>query len=314
MAEFLSNVYTSFTQVVILFLVAAVGFICHKTGIYTEKASRLTTNLLFYIVAPAIIIRSFYGMDYSKDSIKGLLMALLGGILFHVVGIVFATVLFNKKGQETASIFKYACCYGNVGYMALPLAQAILGDEGVFYCSVILVPFNVLSFTHGVGIMQKKEEKSKINIKKLIVNPGVIGVAIGLPIFLLQVELPQIIYSPVSYIADLNTPLAMVMFGTYLASADWKTLFSDKRIFGSAIVKLILVPLITIGCLKLFGYGGTLIAACALSASAPTASNTVMFAAKYDRDTAVASKVTAFVSVLSILTMPVMIAIAQMLG
>ena len=147
MAEFLSNVYTSFTQVVILFLVAAVGFICHKTGIYTEKASRLTTNLLFYIVAPAIIIRSFYGMDYSKDSIKGLLMALLGGILFHVVGMVFATVLFNKKGQETASIFKYACCYGNVGYMALPLAQAIVGDEGVFYCSGILVPLNILSFT-----------------------------------------------------------------------------------------------------------------------------------------------------------------------
>ena len=314
MAEFLNNVYTSFTQVVILFLVAAVGFICHKTGIYTEKASRLTTNLLFYMVAPAIIIRSFYGMDYSRDSIKGLLMALLGGILLHVVGMIFATVLFNKKGQETASIFKYACCYGNVGYMALPLAQAILGDEGVFYCSVILVPFNILSFTHGVGIMQKKDEKEKINIKKLIVNPGVIGVAIGLPIFLLQIDLPQIIYSPVSYIADLNTPLAMVMFGTYLASADWKTLFSDKRIFGSAIVKLILVPLITIGCLKLFGYGGTLIAACALSASAPTASNTVMFAAKYDRDTAVASKVTAFVSVLSILTMPVMIAIAQMLG
>ena len=162
--------------------------------------------------------------------------------------------------------------------------------------------------------MQKKEEKSKVSIKKLIVNPGVIGVAIGLPIFLLQVDLPQIIYAPISYIADLNTPLAMVMFGTYLASADWKTLFSDKRIFGSAIVKLICVPLITIGCLKLFGYGGTLIAACALSASAPTASNTVMFAAKYDRDTAVASKVTAFVSVLSILTMPVMIAIAQMLG
>lgn len=314
MAEFLNNVYTSFTQVVILFLVAAVGFICHKTGIYTEKASRLTTNLLFYMVAPAIIIRSFYGMDYSRDSIKGLLMALLGGILFHVVGMIFATVLFNKNGQETASIFKYACCYGNAGYMALPLAQAILGDEGVFYCSVILVPFNILSFTHGVGIMQKKDEKEKINIKKLIVNPGVIGVAIGLPIFLLQIDLPQIIYSPVSYIADLNTPLAMVMFGTYLASADWKTLFSDKRIFGSAIVKLILVPLITIGCLKLFGYGGTLIAACALSASAPTASNTVMFAAKYDRDTAVASKVTAFVSVLSILTMPVMIAIAQMLG
>lgn len=311
---FLNNVYTSFIQVVILFVVAMVGFICHKVGIYTDKASRLTTDLLFYIVAPAIIIRSFCGMEYNRSALTGLLLALLGGILFHVIGIIFSKVLFNKGDKDTACIFKYACCYGNVGYMALPLAQAILGDEGVFYCSVILVPFNILSFTHGVGIMQKKDSKGKISIKKLIVNPGVIGVAIGLPLFLLQVDLPQVIYAPVSYLADLNTPLAMVMFGTYLASADWKTLFSDKRIFGSALVKVILVPLITIGCLKLFGYGGTLLAACALSASAPTASNTVMFAAKYDRDTALASKVTAFISVLSILTMPVMIAIAQMLG
>lgn len=311
MQLFLSNVVTAFTQVVILFLVAMVGLFCHKKGIYTEKASRLTTNLLFYIVAPAIIIRSFLGMEFSRDTLGGLLKALLGGIFFHVVGMIFAKVLFNKSDKDTACIFKYACCYGNVGYMALPLAQAVLGDEGIFYCSVILVPFNVLSFTHGVNIMQKKGENEKFDYKKLIVNPGVLGVMIGLPLFLLQIDLPEIIYAPVSYIADLNTPLAMVMFGTYLAAADWKTIFSDKRIFGSALVKIILVPLITVVTLKLVGFGGTLLVACVLSASAPTASNTVMFAAKYDRDTGLASKVTSFISVLSILTMPVMIAIAQ---
>lgn len=80
MAFFLNNVLTAFTQVVILFLVAMVGFICHKADIYTEKASRLTTNLLFYIVAPAIIIRSFYGMEYNPSALKGLVMALIGGI------------------------------------------------------------------------------------------------------------------------------------------------------------------------------------------------------------------------------------------
>lgn len=313
MQLFLSNVLTAFTQVVILFLIAMVGLVCHKTGIYTQKASRLTTNLLFYIVAPAIIIRSFLGMEYSKDALSGLLKALLGGIFFHIVGMLFAKFLFNKGDKDTACIFKYACCYGNVGYMALPLAQAVLGDEGVFYCSVILVPFNILSFTHGVNVMQKKSGNEKLNFKKLLLNPGVVGVVIGLPLFLLQVKLPEIIYAPVSYIADLNTPLAMVMFGTYLAAADWKTIFSDKRIFISAIVKIILIPLITIGALKLFGFGGTLLVACVLSASAPTANNTVMFAAKYDRDTVTASKVTAFVSILSILTMPIMIAIAQAL-
>lgn len=118
MQLFLSNVLTAFTQVVILFLVAMVGLICHKTGIYTEKASRLTTDLLFYIVAPAIIIRSFLGMEFSRDTLGGLLKALLGGIFFHVVGMIFTKILFNKSDKDTACIFKYACCYGNVGYMA----------------------------------------------------------------------------------------------------------------------------------------------------------------------------------------------------
>lgn len=308
---FLSNVFTALTQVFILFLVAMVGFICHKTGIYTEKASKLTTDLLFYIVAPAVIVRSFLSMEYNREALYGLLMAFLGGTLFHLVGMVFAAVLFKKGDRDTACIFKYAVTYGNVGYMALPLAQAVLGAEGVFYCSAILVPFNIFSFTHGANVMQSGREKQKFNFKKLIANPGVVGVVLGLPLFLLNVNLPDVIYQPISYVADLNTPLAMIMFGTYLASADWKTLFSDKRIFTAALVKIILMPLITIGALKLLGFGGTLLTACVLSSAAPTANNTVMFAAKYDRDAALASKVTAFISVLSILTMPVMIALAM---
>ncbi len=310
---FLSNVLTALEQVVILFIIAIIGLVCDKAKIYTEKASRLTTDLLFYIVTPAIIIRSFMGMEFNRDTIDGLLKALLAGFFYHIVGMIFAALCFNKGDKSTARIFKYASCYGNVGYMALPLAQAVLGDEGVFYCSVIIIPFYILGFTHGIGVMRKKEEKEKFNIKKLLVNPGIIGVVIGLPLFLLKIKLPEMIYAPVSYVADLNTPLAMIMFGTYLASADWKTIFSDKRVFGTIFIKLIAIPLITIGALKLFGFGGVLLTACVLSASAPTASNTVMFAAKYDCDTALASKVTSLVSVVSIVTMPIMIAIAQLL-
>ncbi len=309
---FLSNVFTAFNQVVILFLVAMVGFFCQKTGIYTEKASRLTTDLLFYIVTPAVIIRSFVSIDYNPEALKGLLAAIAGGAFFHLVAILLSEAFFGgKRTTENSGIFKFGSVYGNVGYMALPLALAVLGDEGVFYCSVILVPFNILSFTHGVRVMQKKGERTSFGIKNLIANPGVIGVALGLPLFLAGVELPEVIYAPVSYLADLNTPLAMVMFGTYLACADWKRLFSEKAVFSVALIKIIIVPAVTIAVLKLAGFGGTLFTACVLSAAAPTANNTVMFSAKYGRDTALASKITAFISVLSIVTMPVMIAVSQ---
>lgn len=308
---FLSNMMTALTQVVILYIIVALGFVCHKIGIYTEKASRLTTDLLFYIITPAMIIRSFINMEYNAESLKGLGLAFLAALIFHGIGIVLSELVFCKTEQEKASIYKFAAVYGNVGYMVLPLAESLLGNEGVFYCSAIVIPFNLLAFTHGAKIMTKGEGKSKISLKSLIVNPGFIGIAIGLPLFLLKFNLPHIFYMPLSYVADLQTPLAMVMFGTYIASADIKKVFSDYRVFVCAAIKLFAMPLLTVLALKLLGFTGLLLVACTLSASAPTATNTVMFSAKFNKDTALASSVTAFISLISIFTMPLMVAIAQ---
>lgn len=308
---FISNVITALTQVVILYIIVAIGFFCHKAGIYTEKVSRLTTDLLFYIVTPAMIARSFISIEFSRDTLKGLGLSFLAAVIFHGIGILLSELVFHKTEQEKAAIYKFAAVYGNVGYMVLPLAERLLGSEGVFYCSAVVILFNILSFTHGMRIMTKGEKGSKISIKSLIVNPGFIGIAIGLPIFLLKINLSQILYMPLSYVADLQTPLAMLMFGTYLASADIKKVFSDYRVFVCLAIKLFAMPLLTVLSLKLMGFSGMLLAACTLSASAPTANNTVMFAAKFNKDTALASAVTAFISIISIFTMPLMVAVAQ---
>lgn len=308
---FLSNMMTALSQVVILYIIVALGFVCHKTGIYTEKASRLTTDLLFYIVTPAMIIRSFIAIEFSRETLKGLALSFLAAVIFHIIGILLSELVFCKTEQEKASIYKFAAVYGNVGYMVLPLAEGLLGNEGVFYCSAIVIPFNILAFTHGIRVMTKGGKESKISLKSLIVNPGFIGIAIGLPLFLLKINLPQIFYMPLSYVADLQTPLAMLMFGTYIASADIKKVFSDYRVFACLAVKLFAMPLLTVLILKLLGFSGMLLVACVLSASAPTANNTVLFAAKFDKDTALASAVTAFISIVSIFTMPLMVAVAR---
>lgn len=308
---FISNMITALTQVVILYIIVALGFFCHKTGIYTEKASRLTTDLLFYVVTPAMIARSFLDIELSKETLKGLGLAFLAAMIFHGIGIALSELVFCKTDAQRASIYKFAAVYGNVGYMVLPLAQSMLGAEGVFYCSAIVIPFNILSFTHGIKVMTKGEKDGKISVKSLFLNPGFIGIAIGLPLFLLKIKLPQILYMPLSYVADLQTPLAMIMFGTYIASADIKKVFSDYRVFLCMAIKLLAMPLLTVLSLRLLGFTGMLLVACTLSASAPTANNTVMFAAKFNKDTALASSVTAFISLVSIITMPLMVAVAE---
>jgi predicted permease len=285
-----------------------VGFFADKTGLYTEKASKLNTNLLFYIVTPMVIVNSFLSIDNSPENLRNFGIAALGGVLIHIIGMVLILPLFRKTEKSKAGLYRYACMYGNCGYMALPLANAVLGAQGAFYCSAIIMVFNIFSFTHGIYIMGA--QKGGFNFKKLLINPGTIGVTLGLPLYLLGVELPTVIATPVSSLASLNTPLAMLIFGTYIAHTDLKTMFTDKKIYLVALVKLIAIPLIMIAGFKILDIPQTLAMAITVSASAPCANNTVILAGKYGLDTGVASKTVALVSFFSIITMPVMIALA----
>ena len=111
----------------------------------------------------------------------------------------------------------------------------------------------------------------------------------------------------------MNTPLAMLMLGTYMSNAGMKTVFRNKEQYLVAAIKIVAVPLAVFAVLKATGLvSGALFTACIIQASAPSANNTVMFAAKYDRDTGIAAKTVSFVSFASVLTMPVMIALTQM--
>lgn len=305
---FLENLAIAAKQVGILYILVAVGFICDKTGLFKEKTARLSNDLLFYIITPAVIVTAFMSMDNTPENYKKLLLAFVFAAAIQIVGALIALPFFRDKSKKDNCIYKFASNYGNVGYMALPLANAVLGAEGVFYCSVVVMVFNISSFTHGIMVMTGEK---KFNPKKLILNPGTIAVFIGLPLFIFGVSLPEIIQTPVDYLASLNTPLAMIFFGTYLANTDLKTMFSDKRIYLTAFLKLIVLPLCMLGLFRIFGITGALVPALILSSSAPSANNTVMFAAKYDKDAPCASKVVAMVSFISIITMPVMIALGQ---
>lgn len=310
---FLDNFLIAAENVAILYILVAVGFVADKTGLFTEKAARLCTDLMFYIITPAKIVQSFLNMEFNRESAMNLLLAAAFGVVLHVISAGISFGVFNKSPVKRSAVLKYSSAYGNCGYMALPMSYAMLGNEGVFYSSVIMMTFHLFSFTHGVWIMSRSDsgERAKFNFRNILVNPGTIALVIGLPLYLLRVKLPGMIGTPIDYLAELNTPLAMLIFGTYLANANFKSAFKEWRILCVAAIKLLVLPLACMLVFKLCGVTGDMLVALIIAASAPSANITVVFAAKYDKDTGLASQTVAIVSLLSIITMPLMIGIAS---
>ena len=128
--------------------------------------------------------------------------------------------------------------------MGIPLASALFGAEGVFYVTAFLTIFFLFSWTHGV--MQLTQTKDFKKALKVLRSPTVIGIAIGLILYFVQLPIPGLLMDTMGYISDLNTPLAMIASGVSVAQANLLGALCTKRIYWVSFVKLLVIPLAVI--------------------------------------------------------------------
>lgn len=308
---FIENLKTIAVQVLILYLIAGIGFVTDKTGIFKKADGKRLIDLLFNVILPIAIIHTFMTMEYTAEHVKGIFIAFACAFATHIFGAVISMLTFKKRPLKEKGLYHYAMILSNAAFLALPLAKSVIGNEGIFYCSVYVAVFNMVAFT--LGVYQISGREATLNFKKLIFNPGSMSVIIGLPLFFLQPNIPCFIEYPMELVGNCNSPLAMIVFGTFLANSNFKNVFAKKEIYFVSFIRLVFIPLCMLGLFRLCGVSGQLLVAMIISASAPTATNTAMYAAKYDNDTALGSEVVAQSSVLSIATMPVLVALASVM-
>lgn len=309
--QFVSNLQIVAVQVCILYLISGIGFVADKTKIFRQADGKKLVDLVFNLILPVAVIRSFMSMERTPEHIKGLFIAFGLALLTHLLGVGLSMITYRRYSRMEQGIYHYALTFSNAAFLALPLAQSVVGDEGVFYSSCYVAVFNVFAFTFGINRISGG--KAKINAKSLIFNPGSISVIIGIPLFLLQVQLPGFLTDAMDRVAACNSPLAMILFGTFFANCNFKNMFVKKEVYFLSFIRLVFIPLTMLMVFRLVGVQGNMLKAITISASAPVATNTAMYAAKYDNDTALSSELVGQTSIFSIVTMPVIVALASVI-
>ena len=308
----MQNLLTVATQVGVLFALMAVGAVCRRVRLVDEASVKGIVNVLLLVVTPSLIIDSFQ-RPFDPAMVHGFFWAFAIAAFAHVAVILFAR-LFSRGGDRSRPVLRLAMVFSNAGFMGIPLEQAILGSEGVFYGIVYVVVFNFFMWSWGLYEMRGVGDGWRWrSLRPMLVNPGTVGIAIGLPLFFASLSLPAILKTPIGLLAGLNTPLAMLVIGFYLAGADFRRVVRMPSAYLAAAVRLVVFPLALLALLYPLRshFPREMMLALVTAASAPVAAMVSMFASKFERDVDLSVGLVSGTTLLSILTMPPVIAFAM---
>lgn len=305
----MENFWIVATQVGILFVLMGAGACCRLTKLVDAKSIKGIVNVLILLVTPCLIIHCFQ-RPYDPAMMKGLGVSFAFALGAHVVSILLANLLVRNREEKTRCVLRLASVFSNAGFMGVPLEQAILGETGVFYGITFVVVFNLFIWSWGLAVMRGGAARAS---RTMFVNPGTIGIALGLGLFLTSWQLPEIVRTPVKMLSDLNTPLAMVVIGYYLGGMRLAAVVRSPSAWVATALRLVVVPLLATAALYPFRHSldRTMMLATVIPAAAPVAAMVTMFAAKFDRDVNMSVGMVCGTTLLSILTMPPVIAFAM---
>ena len=294
-------------QVFIMFVLMAIGFVAYRKQILSNQGTKDIGKLLLNVAIPMIVISNFC-VEKSAEKTAELFESALLSFLCMALSVAFAYLVYHKKDR----IAEFSAAFSNAGFIGIPLVQAIFGSGAVFYISMMIVLINMLQWTYGVYTIT--DDKSVMDFKKIMKNPLILSVGIGIVIYFLNIRLPKIAMDIISSISAINTPLAMIVSGVYLAQSDLLNAMRKKDAWLLSLARLIVIPLIVMLVFRFLPFGSTAMKLSILLAGAcPVGSNVAVFAQQYDKDYRKGVEYVCVSTLLSILALPLVIFVANLL-
>lgn len=299
-----------FNQLLKMLLIMLLAFACYKLKIVSQEGNRTVSNLLLLVVNPCLIITA-YQIDYDTRLVNGFLISFAAACASHIIGIVIARFLIPVKNNPDYYLDRFGSIYSNCGFIGIPLIYSILGNEGVFYLTAYMAVFNLFSWTHGLNLI--KNSFSLRQLKEGLLSPTILATIIAMFLFFMRLRIPSTLLDSMNYVANMNTPLAMMVAGFSVAQADFRKIFTNLHIYWVSFLKLLGVPLAVTLFLSLIGVEHDLAYVTLIAAACPAAATMTMMSIRYHKNYTYASEIFAFTTVLSMITIPTVTFIAGFL-
>lgn len=292
-------------QLLVLFSFVVFGYILCKSKSANSESASLISSIQVNIVIPCLLIKTYteqFTVDNLIHNFKIIITALV--LLLFTVLLSKLIAHFLCKEKDDKGIYTYSMAVPNYGYMGYPLAEAAGGQAMLMNAMVFAVPLSIYSTTAGFNMLMN----NKNSTLKKVINPITIATLIGCIFGLNNVEIPSGLMNILEMSSNCLVPLSMILMGMVISEFNFKEILRDKKIYITAVIRLLVIPIIIYLSLKNI-CDSTILKTAVLIYAMPCGLNTIVIPKLRGGNCKIGAGLAVISNILSLITLPLILSL-----
>lgn len=308
----------SLVAVAVLLLSAVPGYILIRRRMLSEECIPGLSKILLYVSNPCLVIYTFSVTSFSTEKLIDIGIFALICLLINGIMLGGSYLVFRKKSTNPIyRIMTVATTFANCTFFGIPIIEALFPAEAselIVYSTVYAQVMNIYGWTIGTAIIS--HDRKYISLKKILISPVTIGLAVALIIYICRIPLTftlpgavgefTMFSDMITLMGRMATPISMLIMGMRLATMDIIGMFKNYRVYITVAVKQLLMPLVSLAVLFFLPIDPTVKSTFYIISACPVASVVLNYSEMVGAGQREAASMVLVGTLLSIVTLPVM--------
>ena len=202
-------------------------------------------------------------------------------------------------------MWRYTLAFPNVAFIGYPVVSALFGPEALFYAVILVLPFNLMTFTLGPLMLTGAK---RFSLRQMF-SPCVAASILALVLALGRLRPPAMIGEALEFVGGVTVPLSLLFVGSLLAGLPLGRMLASPRLWILTAVRLLALPSVLCFLLRWMGTDPLILGVAVTQMAMPAAVNGSLLCMEYGGDAECMAQITFVSTLASIVTIPILAAV-----
>lgn len=301
----MASLLAAFQSIGPLFLVIFAGMVISRNKSVNGHWLEVLNNYALWIGFPALILVALSRIEWDFRMYNSLIIWNSGRLVVSILMVLPLAAILKLKNSTRRTLF-LAVSFGNVAYLGIPVLRSAYGDRILAEATMISAVYLFWLFTLGIFMVEYFGDE-KISFRQLLFrllkNPMLIAVFLGITIAVNHVQVPEIIMLGLDLVAGSVTGVVLFSLGLFVGRQPLGKLSDWVPVIGFSLAILFILPFVFHLVSGRF-VDPVLSRAWILEAAMPVGLTPYALCLKYNLNTEFASRVVVASTLLALLSLP----------